>query len=394
MGAVMPVAAVEDNEPPPDVLYINEKLRGAKKGFGFARTMFSKLEWRTLKKFCIKEKATQVDLNRMYTRYLSSDAARVRKMRILLEDISNAFVAKSPVYQDMMQVLCPSLFLMPLEGLKEPYSNSEISFARFIMMGYIVCAQPMPDIIYDYFSISRRNIMKVSATIFAYNLQQVVKVFCSELKKSAVKRFLMEKCIWDDDEEISILSVMQMGVKYPLMFYQLFLFQRHFKRLIFGDKFWANRQKVLACRFQEPHLEYDDTHFSSGEKVAVRETARVILADFNEVATSGRRPRLDWERRENTSQKLTTECCVRVKNALGYRWARALIEESELEYPAEQTFADIPPDIDDEVRIYDKKIESDFVYNVGTGYRAWVEKHKLRNGEVVKELWHRTSGNL
>lgn len=390
MGNTIVVPAAVDTEEPPDVLYVNDRLRGKAKGFGFARTMFSKKEWRTLKKFCILNKVTQIDLNRMYNRYLNTEAATVRKMRILITDISDQFSVHSEVYQDMAGVLLPSLFLRDYEGLKDPYSSTEISFARCVILGYMACLEPISDLIYDFFSISRRVMnVKVMATVFAYNFKQCVKVFCSELKPSATRRFLLEKCIREDDEELTILSIMQMGTKYPMLFYQLHLFQRHFKRLIFGDKFWSGRE-AFPTRFAEADLE-ESAAFFANEKSVIKETARQILSDFSVEETE--RPRLYWSKRDPISS-LSEECCIRVKHLLGYRWARALIEESELEYPPSQCFADTFPDVDDEVRIYDNKIDSDFVYNVGTGYRAWVEKHRLRSGEVIKELWHRTGPDL
>lgn len=386
-AATFPIARESD---PPEILYIHDKLRGKKKGFGFARSMFSKLEWRTLKKFCVFHNVSQLDLNRVYTRYLSTDAAVVRKMRVLIADIGAPFAAHSPIYQDMVEVMFPGLFLRSFTGLKEPYSSTEISFARFIILGYTTCSQPISDLIFDFFSISRRSMnIKVVATIFAYNLKQIVKVFTSELSNSAARRFLVEKCIGEDDEEMTILSVMQLGVKYPLLFFQLFLFQRHLKRLIFGDRFWEGRP-LAPSRFIEEGLSYDPLVFKN-EKYCIKETARQILFDFANAESSV--VRLYPTCRDDISQ-LTVDCCTRAKTSLGYRWARDLIEESELDYPQEQCFADVPADIDNEVRIYDHKIQSDFVYNVGTGYRAWVEQHKLRSGEVIKELWHRTGPDL
>ena len=387
MGAKVPV--VSEAEEPPDVLFIDENLRGNNKGFGFSRLMFSKKEWRTLKKFCIANGIAQLDLNRMYNRYLANDAAVVRNMRILLADVSGQFSDKSPVYKDIMQILCPTIFLREYDGLKPPYSNMEISFARCIIIGYTFCLQPISDLVYDFFSISRRSSVQLSATVFAYNLKQCVSIFCSELKPSATRRFVIEKCIRDDDEEISILSIMQIGLKYPLLFFQLYLFQKHFRRLIFGDVFWKGR-KIFPSRFGGIGIVHDECVFLS-EKDAIRETARQILYDFATEATES--PRLYWEQKVNVTE-LTIQACTRAKHSLGYRWARSLIEESELEYPCDQCFADVPSDYDDEVRLYDNQIKSDFVYNVGTGYRAWVEQHKLRDGEVVKELWHRTNGSL
>lgn len=390
MGGAAAVPTVIEDKEPPDILYINEKLGGRDKGFGFSRSMFSKREWRTLKIFCLTNRITQIDLNRMYNRYLSSDAAVVRKMRIRLEDISCSFSKQSEVRQDLAEVLCPFIFLKSFEGLKEPYSSTEVSFARCIIMGYVTCLQPISDMIFDFFSISRRSLnAKVNATIFAYNVKECIKVFACELMPSAAKKFIVQYCIGDDDEEWSLLTIMQIGTKYPITFYPLRLFQKCLKRLIFGDRFWDGRN-ALPSRFDDEGIFCDEALFMN-QKCCIKETARQIIGDFT--AVNNQPPRLYAERRSDLIS-ISAECCVKIKDALGYRWARALIEESELEYPDDQYFADIPSDVDSEVRIYDSKIQSDFVYNVGTGYRAWIEHHKLKNGEIVKELWHRTASDL
>lgn len=203
---------------------------------------------------------------------------------------------------------------------------------------------------------------------------------------SAVWRFIEEKCIVENEEELQILTLMQMSLKYPLLFYEFVLFQRHFKRVFFGDAFWKGRDQIDS-RFQE----YEDIKCSSQDfkniSIALQQSARVILADYfhSTLAISRLHPE-----KVVVPDILDEQCCIKLKDDLGYKWARDLIAESGLIVPETQTFAEIPPNFEEQLRLYDSKIDSDFVYNAGSGYRAWVEKHKLSNGKVVKEWFHRT----
>ena len=121
------------SEPLQDVLYINNKLKGADKGFGFSRSMFSKKEWRTLRKFCVDNNIRQTDLNRVYNIYLASDAAVIRNMRVLLNDLTEKFSNQCSIFRDLAEIFVPGIFLKTSEGLKSPHSDKEVSFARFVI---------------------------------------------------------------------------------------------------------------------------------------------------------------------------------------------------------------------------------------------------------------------
>jgi hypothetical protein len=393
MGGIIATSSssIDSSEPLKDVLFINNKLKGTEKGFGFSRSMFSKMEWRTLKKYCQDNNIRQIDLNRVYNIYLASDAALIRNMRVLLTDITEKFSNQCSTFRDLSEIFIPGIFLRTADGLKNPHSDKEVSFARFVLCGCIFCNQPVCDIVYDFFSICRQNLeIKPSATIFSYNFKQVVIRIGAEMPPSAVWRYIEEKCIVENEEEISISALMQMSLKYPLLFYAFVLFQRHFKRVFFGDEFWNGRNQI-ASRFQaHENLTCSQQDFENISN-ALQQTARVILADYFQPTFTI--SRLHPEKVEVPSM-LNEQCCVKLKNDLGYKWARDLISESAMDIPKEQTFAEIPQTFVEEMRLYDSKIDSEFVYNAGSGYRAWVERHKLSNGKIVKEWFHRTSPDL
>lgn len=76
-------------------------------------------------------------------------------------------------------------------------------------------------------------------------------------------------------------QIIQMAMKYPVLFYSLVKFRYHFKRLVYGDKFWHER-KNLKSRFEITFTRKPkdlQTPFAT-EKLAIKETARALIADI------------------------------------------------------------------------------------------------------------------
>merc|ERR1711916_420607 len=80
-----------------------------------------------------------------------------------------------------------------------------------------------------------------------------------------------------------------------------------------------------------------------------------------------------------------------MKEDLGYKFAKEIIRESELEVEENQKLVDLPEtDVEmEEQRIYDKKIEREFVYNYAIGTRAWVDTYVDEDDDIVREECHR-----
>jgi hypothetical protein len=77
------------------------------------------------------------------------------------------------------------------------------------------------------------------------------------------------------------------------MFYPLHRFRKHFKRIMFGDKFWVGKNPIKS-RFPEifgslkgKSLGYEN------EALSIRETARSILADCYKIAIDEKQSALD-----------------------------------------------------------------------------------------------------
>lgn len=219
-------------------------------GIGFAKAMFSMQEWTFLKKICDENNIVQSDLNRVFNKHFTDENVQLRQMRADLSNFKLWFVDHCNVNKEAVDVLVPEVFLREMpDCLDPPYSPDEVSFARFVVMGFTFCAQPIQDTMYDFISISKRNRkVQLKATMFTYNLNQIISTLSEELEKSAALDYCIKRSNVQNDMEISIESVMRIAVKYPVGFFQLIRFRKKFRRLFFGDRFWEGR-RCIKSRF-------------------------------------------------------------------------------------------------------------------------------------------------
>jgi hypothetical protein len=164
-------------------------------------------------------------------------------------------------------------------------------------------------------------------------------------------------------------------------------FRVAFQRKFFGDKFWKGRP-AFQSRFFDLQLTPETLH---NVDRAIIETARSIVLDYERGTPSGltsvENPPID---EDPSSYVLSELACSRLKSALGYREARALILESGFKWDSEQLFIDIPQTTQEDQHLYDNKLKKNFTYNAGTGYRAWQETYVARDGTVIKEVCYRS----
>ena len=387
-----------------------------------------------MKAYCNKQKIKQTDLNHLFKIYLSSDEIYLREFRVATTDTKTYFERPN---QQMLQfeiadIFLPALFSKQHDVLPTPDEFEECTFTRFVIVGYIFCAQPLTDLMYDFFSIVKMNFkMKLTNVMFTYNLEQLIIQLSEEMTKSAALKYVLSKVNPANDTEITIENVCLMAVKYPIMFYPLERFRKHFKRVMFGDKFWDGR-KTLKSKFQE-NFGYVRNASKEGfvnEAAAIRVTAKAILNDYHASAmanmdalkTSVRfdestiedaehktyhgteHPRystipksleikipITIDRPEKPIEVVDRLTAKLMKEDLGYKFAKEIIRESELEVEENQKLVDLPEtDVEmEEQRIYDKKIEREFVYNYAIGTRAWVDTYVDEDDDIVREECHR-----
>jgi hypothetical protein len=77
------------------VFYIDEKPKLGNKGIAFSPHMFEKLEWTSLKTFCLKRHITQNELNFLFKKLLSYDQVHVHDFRVRISDIREPYLKNS-----------------------------------------------------------------------------------------------------------------------------------------------------------------------------------------------------------------------------------------------------------------------------------------------------------
>lgn len=420
-----------------DVYFVNETPEEIASSVGFSKELFKHKEWDALKSFCQKRDVKTNHLNELFNRYLSPERnpeAFIREFRVKTMDTKVTFLKHTRLFQELADIYVPLIYLRDYKGLDKPHSPEEVSFARFMIMSYIFCAQPAADLILDCI-ILMRNRMKLSLNyaLYTFNFHQIVSILTEELKPSEALKYVLKYINVKNDTEITIQQMVNIGLRYPLLFYSLFRFRSHFKRLIFGDKFWKDR-KLLKSRINlESGLQHNRQlqQGFANEEVALRDTARAILADIKqlidlerlkestrrEAAIANGEEVKEEEKEEGVGKFVNTikghlalsgtpppplksisnEFCVDLKSIFGYQFTRSIILESGLSYDKDmQVFIDLPVDNGTEdVRLYDHMIEREFLYNAAHGTRLWITKfYDPHLGEVLKELTYQYGPRL
>jgi hypothetical protein len=198
-------------------LHVNDDKSSPHYGIGFSKAMFSAMEWKTLKSFCNAHDIKQTDLNRLFRIYLTSDEATLRQMRVALKDFKLQFLDQPTVIREAADVFIPHMFIRESIGLDPPYAIDEISFSRFVILGYTFVCQPIQDFVYDFFSISKGNLnLKLITGIYTFNIQKLIVVLSEDIKDSAALRYLQRQCNIENDTEVTIEAIMRMSAKYPV----------------------------------------------------------------------------------------------------------------------------------------------------------------------------------
>lgn len=238
--------------------------------------------------------------------------------------------------------MVPLIFMKEFAGLEPaPPEGDVVSFARFIITSYMFGASQIPDLIHDFIATLRQKTsMSVTAKLHAYSVDQLMKVMVEDLQPSAAAWILTHSLgQLSKGDELPLLSIVKLGVKYPILFYVVERFRKHVKRLVFGDRFWAART-YLKCKISE--MEGNASYYGErfrDERTALVETSRSIIAD---VVTSHKRHnayRLT-EREVSSVMYLDEEGLQRLKDMFGYERSRQLIVDSEIGLDCESKFVE------------------------------------------------------
>lgn len=192
----------------------------------------------------------------------------------------------------------------------------------------------------------------------------------------------------DEEDKITMKSLVLIGLKYPLSFYPVFAFVRRRLRKLFAFRPIEARESSLD--FAVDNSAFQD---SLTREQAQALTARAIVSDVAHAASGRRTPRFALSPHPcKPVRKVTPRVWRWLKDAFGFRTARALVLESGLpqELPDPLSEPDEPDLASDATeRLTDTGVKRDFVYAVGSGRRAWVEAVRAESGELLRETWDR-----
>ncbi len=298
----------------------------------FSITIFQKGEWPLLRAFCNKYSIKQIHLITVFQTYLSHEEVYVRKFRIRVNDPKVKFAPFSPLMQELADVFIPSIFLKEFKRLDLPDNPEECTFVRFIIMSYLFGCQPIPDLIYDFFAILRKNLtIHTTALIAVYSFQQVCLLLIEDLQNTGTYKFL-KKAInqLDTMKDLRLSTCIGLGIKYPLLFYALIKFRKYFQRYIFGDQFWENRKHLKMKSL--PHLPIDHDLYNPwfiNEETARKYTARAFIMD---TIYENKNCILFPTFYDDIIEKITYDEMVLLIERIGYKAARRLTVEGQIIY--------------------------------------------------------------
>lgn len=262
--------------------------------------MFREFEWASLKTFCNKRGISQTDLNFIFLKHCNYKNASLKDYRVCLDTIRGLFLKEDRVTIEMTGLFLPPILLKEYQGLSPAYSNQEISFARFVINSYIFCALPMPDMISMLFSTIKqtakaKRMLTIDTKISLVLFHNVIRIMIGGLATSAAQGYILDLIQRYEprlEDEISLEKIIRLGMKYPLLFFELRRFQNKLRRTLYGDKFWAGRC-CLRTRLEGLPSDADwvpQTHeyekaFES-EFEAARLTSGTIVTDLFHVSHS------------------------------------------------------------------------------------------------------------
>ena len=283
--------------------FVDDEAPDRKITVGFSPNAFQEFEWASLKTFCNKRGITQTELNLIFRKHCQYKNAHLTSYRVRLEDLKEHFLSDTRITMELVGLFFPPVMLKEYQGLSPSASHEEFSFARFVINGYIFCSLPMPDLICVLFSTikqtakAKRN-LAVSTMIPLITFHHVVRLLSDDLARTGSLGYILtlfsrhNPTATNTDAEISLERIIMLGLKYPLLFFELRRFQTHVRRVLFGDYFWEKRH-YLKTRLEGlapgadwvPPAHRYEAHFAS-EKDALRVTAAAIVTDVFHVSHS------------------------------------------------------------------------------------------------------------
>lgn len=405
---------------------VDDRSEGLIHEQGFAKSIFIKFEWFALESFCHKYHITQKDLSVVFKKFLSHEEVYLRHFRVRTDDAKYNFLLKTRLQQEIVDAIIPLIYMKDFPGLEQPHSHQEVTFPRFVIMSCIFCNQTIPDLIRDFLAVLRQKLqLHVTSTMHYYSFEQIVKVLLEDLKKSAARTVIV-RCLEElsKNGDIAVLSSIKMGLKYPILFYSLERLRKHFRRMIFGDKFWEGKRK-MKLQLSDDLSEFNgyDTHYTD-EASATKESSRSVIADAMNVKRTDALFSIS-DVLQTPVLQIEEVHCTRLKTLFGYELARQLIVDSEIPVDCDAMFiqqafgicnndlkmgvstklkiagpilstkdpssrlttAQSTPFNKNSIKIYDEEIGRSFKYDTESGKITWAKTVVSESGEVLDETY-------
>jgi hypothetical protein len=179
-----------------DVVFVDDNIEDIAGTVGFSPNIFKGKEWTVFKSFCNKRRIKQRDLNLLFQRFLSHPEVYLREFRVRTSDLKVEFMNKERLMQEFADVLVPSILFKEYRGLeKVDVKGDQVSFARFVVMTYIFAAQPIPDLLFDFFAMVRQKLtLKLNAVMFLFNFEQIILVSVEHIEPCVTLEVLLAVC--------------------------------------------------------------------------------------------------------------------------------------------------------------------------------------------------------
>lgn len=317
-------------------------------------------------------------------------------------------------------------------GLEAMESVEEVSFARFVVMSYILGRQQFPDLVYDFFSIIRRKKhIPLTVVISSSAFQKMMTLLIEDLKPTGssmlFKSFLSNI---KEGTDFRLKFIMRIATKYPHLFWALQKFRKCYQRFVFGDEFWVDRKYLKLRHIDMSDFPIDFNDWFDSENKAAKVTARHVIAD---VLMSDSK---EWGFNDEFHapfDSLTVSHISKLKNVLGYKLSTKLLVESEINFSVDPIFAspfmyndpadqrkakahddtelvefgdqnisnssdnleEVDEDDNEEDQevvgeiVHDVMCDRDFVYNVETGRSRWAKIVFSEDGEIILNEFER-----
>ena len=214
-------------------------------------------------------------------------------------------------------------------------SGEVVSFARFIIMSYIFCAEQIPDLIFNFITILKRKlIINTNIRLQIYNVNLLLKLMLEDISQECIASKILLNSLNNIEKEndFNIITIIKLGLKYPILFYTLIRFRKHMKRIIFGDKFWLNKSNMKLKLLEIDNNSVLYSKFYETEKIAIKETSKSIISDIIFIKNNKKKSKNyilnDKERIEIDT--LNQYELIKLKNIFGYEYTRQLVIDSEI----------------------------------------------------------------